>query len=97
MIYYLILFVIFLVVAQFAMFLLPFLFPLFLIFFVISLFRKPKIHVYTNTYTFPDSAWPGSAGTSTWEDTPQLITRTPLENSIDAEFTEHSDTEETGE
>lgn len=93
MLYYVLIFVIFLLVAQFAVALLPFLLPLFLIMFVISLFRKPNIRVYTTTFTFPENSFATDQPVSRRE-TRQIETRAPLENSIDAEYTEHIETNE---
>lgn len=105
MFYYILLFIIFLLVAQFAFYLLPFLLPLFLIFFVISLFKRPNVRVYTQSYTFDDSAFQNAgagsgsskkSGSEMNSDNTvyRIETRKPLENSIDAEFTEYDETGE---
>lgn len=88
---YLLMFVMFLLVMQFAFAFLPYLLPVMLIFWLVSLFRKPNIKVYTHTYSYggqDDAASP--FGSSFAQRTPkeQITLRKPLEDSIDAEFTE---------
>lgn len=82
---YLLYFVIFLLVMQFAFAFLPYLLPIFLIVWLISLFRKPNVHIYTQNYSY-ENRGAGSAGRTVSR--PTLPARKPLEGSIDAEFTE---------
>ncbi len=85
---YLLMFVIFLLVMQFAFAFLPYLLPVMLIFWLISMFRKPNVKVYTNTYTFDSQAQNSNYSRSSSNTMRDLPTRKPLEDSIDAEYTE---------
>lgn len=89
---YVVLFVIFLLVMQFAFFLLPYLLPIFLIVWLISLFKKPSIRVYTNTYSYEDMS-DRSRQSGSYRNPGMIQTRKPLEDSIDVEFTEREDEE----
>ena len=88
---YLLLFVLFLLVMQFAFFLLPFLLPVIAILWIYSFFKKPNVRVYSTSYSFNPYSAPNQ---NPFGSEPKVIpTRKPLEDSIYVEFTERSDEE----
>lgn len=91
---YLLIFILFLLVMQFAFAFLPFLLPVILVLWIISLFRKPNVHVYQSTYTFdhsqenPYTFYRSGSTDRKRTEMNELEYREPLEGSIDAEYTE---------
>lgn len=83
-------FVLFLVVMQVAVYMLPVLLILIFGGCLFSLFARPKIKVYTHTFTFPSSADPSPFGSDSYSDPNKPVRKLP-EDIIDAEFTEHQD------
>ena len=87
---YLLLFIVFLLVVQFAVYLLPWLLPVIAIVWIISFFKKPNVRVYTTSYTYNPYTADSNPYTSGHK---EIQTRQPLKDSIDAEYTERAEEE----